>query len=118
MHTWRDLAVRLTVLGCSVAVQPFGAARAQQSDFALRFVRSSIGDSDRVRIPIDDNIPGPDLSQPSDVGLASFTIEFWIRGNETDNPTTNSGGDGEYSDERWPEGNGIGDRAVPTATQG
>jgi hypothetical protein len=89
-------------------------AHAQPSTAALRFYATGVsppGQQDRVRIPIDDNAPGPDASTPCDVGAHSFTIEFWVRGTLADNPTSASGR-GEYFDFRWIDGNIIVDRDI------
>lgn len=84
---------------------------------AIRFFGTgpgSVGQQDRVRIPIDDNIAdAPDASQPCDVGAGSFTIDFWIRGELADNTSIAPGsGDIEFFDNRWIEGNIIVDRDI------
>lgn len=90
---------------------------AQVSEFALRFYGTGIGppgQQDRVRIPIDDNLPAPqpDASAPCDLGAGGFSIDFWLRGNLTDNKTANSGGDTECACFNWIEGNIIIDRDI------
>ncbi len=84
----------------------------QASQFALRFYGTGTAQQDRVRIPIDDNAPGADASAPCDVGAGSFTVECWLRGNLADNGSGNSGGDGDYQDFRWINGNIIVDRDI------
>lgn len=83
----------------------FCCASAQSS---LRFHGNGVNapDQDRVKIPIDDpgnNNPGP----PADIGSQDFTIEFWLKGNGTDNPSssTNCG-----ANINWIYGNIILDR--------
>lgn len=90
-------------------------AMAQVSNSALRFFGTGVGppgQQDRVRIPIDDNAPGPDASAPCDLGAGSFTIDFWIRGNLADNNTPSSGGDTECFCFNWIEGNIVVDRDI------
>ena len=85
------------------------------SAVALRFYGTGVGppgQQDRVRIPIDDDFAGPDASAPCDVGAAGFTIDFWLRGRLADNATANSGGDNEFFDNRWIDGNIIVDRDI------
>ena len=55
-------------------------AAAQGSQFALRFYATGTNQQDRVRIQVDDNVPGPAGNTPLDVGQGSFTIEMWLRG--------------------------------------
>ncbi len=91
------------------------AASGQSSLHALRFFGTGVGppgQQDRARIPVDDNGAGPDASTPCDVGAGDFTIEFWIRGNPTDNTSAHSGAAGEYFDNRWISGNIVVDRDI------
>ncbi len=97
------------LLSVTVSTLP---AIAQASQAALRFYGAGAGQQDRVRIRIDDNQPGPDASAPCDVGAAGFTIDFWLRGTLADNPTARGGGDREYFDFRWIDGNTIVDRDI------
>lgn len=85
---------------------------AQGSSHALRFFGTGNNQQDRVRIPIDDDLAGPDVSSPCDVGAGSFTIEFWVRGQLADNPTTNWGGDVEQANVDWILGNIVVDRDI------
>lgn len=85
---------------------------AQGSSHALRFFGTGNNQQDRVRIPIDDDLAGPDASSPCDVGAGSFTIEFWVRGQLADNPTTNWGGDVEQANVDWILGNIVVDRDI------
>lgn len=81
---------------------------------SLRFFGTGVGppgQQDRVRIPIDDNAPGPDASTPADLGAGSFTIDLWVRGRLADNNTP-AGPAGEFFDFRWIEGNIIVDRDI------
>ncbi|MBK7874272.1 MAG: LamG domain-containing protein [Planctomycetes bacterium] len=91
-------------------------AQAQRSEHALRFFGTGASQLDRVRIPIDDDLPGPDASSPCDVGAASFTLECWVRGTLADNPTAHTGG-GSFGDFRWIEGNVLLDRDVYGGTE-
>ncbi len=59
---------------------------AYSQGYSLRFYGNGRDDIDRVKIRVDDpnsNLPGP----PADVGATDFTIEFWIKGALSDNPT-------------------------------
>ncbi len=87
-------------------------ALAQASQFALRFYGTGTDQQDRVRIQIDDNMPGLDASAPCDVGAGSFTIEFWLRGSLSDNPTNNAGGEVETASFNWIDGNIVVDRDI------
>jgi hypothetical protein len=93
------------------------AAHAQPSLAAIRFFGTGVGppgQQDRVRIPIDDNLPPPtaNASAPADIGTASFTIEFWLRGTLTDNPTSSWGGAQSRPNFDWILGNTIIDRDI------
>ncbi len=93
------------------------AAHAQTpaSSAALRFFGTGSappGQQDRIRIPIDDDAPGPDASAPCDVGGGSFTIDFWVRGTLADNATSNAGGNAECYCFNWIDGNIIIDRDI------
>ena len=102
------------VLSSVALVSPAGA-QTPASLAALRFFGTGVGppgQQDRVRIPIDDTLAGPDASSPCDLGSSSFTIDFWIRGVLADNASTSSGGDAEYFDFRWIEGNIVIDRDI------
>ncbi len=65
-----------------------------------------------MRIPIDDNGPGPDASAPCDVGLGDFSLDFWLRGRLADNASGHTGGDVEAFDFSWINGNIIVDRDI------
>ena len=82
------------------------------SRFGLRFYGTGVDQQDRVRIRIDDDAPGPDASTPMDVGRGSFTIEFWMRGELAENDTPSAGGDRQFDDFRWIDGNIIIDRDI------
>lgn len=87
-------------------------AKGEASQFALRFHGTGAGQQDRVRIQVDDDMPGPNASAVCDVGSGSFTVEFWLRGLLTDNATFNGGGDVEAFDYRWIDGNIVVDRDI------
>ncbi|MGQ9657677.1 MAG: LamG-like jellyroll fold domain-containing protein [Fimbriimonadales bacterium] len=62
-------------------------ALAHTQGYSLRFYGNGIDDIDRVKIRIDDpanTLPGP----PADIGATDFTIEFWVKGDLSDNPTS------------------------------
>ncbi len=87
----------------------------QASQFAIRFYGTGVGppgQQDRVLIPIDDNEPGPDGSAAADIGSASFSIDFWLKGQLLDNTSASQGGDIELWDYSWIDGNIILDRDV------
>lgn len=90
---------------------------AQVSTHALRFYGTGAnppGQQDRVRVAIDDNLPGAAGSTRLDLGAGSMTIELWVRGTLSENNTASSpgGGDAEFFDFRWIEGNIIVDRDI------
>ncbi|MHC4941949.1 MAG: GDSL-type esterase/lipase family protein [Planctomycetota bacterium] len=87
-------------------------ASARYSRHALRFHGTGTGQQDRVRIPIDDNDPEPVNNAPCDVGLGDFTLDFWLRGELADNNTSNAGGDKEFFEYNWIDGNIIVDRDI------
>jgi hypothetical protein len=89
-----------------------GDLPAQASQFALRFFGTGTSQQDRVRIAVDDDLPGSGGNTPLDVGRGSFTIEFWLRGRLQDNGSSSSGGDREFTDNRWISGNIVVDRDI------
>jgi hypothetical protein len=104
--------------GCVVALvmAAMGApGGAQMSEAALRFFGTGIGppgQQDRVLLAIDDNSPGASGSTSMDLGASDFTLELWVRGRLADNPTANAGGDVEFNDFSWIEGNIVLDRDI------
>ncbi|MFN0057864.1 MAG: LamG-like jellyroll fold domain-containing protein [Planctomycetota bacterium] len=69
-----------------VTLALFPSVLAAQTGYSLRFFGNGYGDIDRVKIAIDDpatSLPGP----PADVGATDFTLEFWMRGVASENPT-------------------------------
>ncbi len=102
-------------LALSLALHPTPAHAQSDSLGALRFFGTGVGppaQQDRARIPIDDNLPG-NASQPCDVGAASFTIDFWVRGSLAANTAASIGpGDAEFFDLRWIDGNIVVDRDI------
>lgn len=94
-----------------------GSAAWAQSIAALRFFGTGTNQQDRVRIPIDDNAPGPNASTPCDVGAGSFTVDFWVKGMLADNPTTNAGGDTWCDCFNWIDGNVLVDRDIYGASE-
>jgi glucose/arabinose dehydrogenase len=117
MHlpSWTRRAVACGLGLALIGVAALGApldALSSASGHALRFYGTGAGQQDRVRIPIDDDAPGADASSPCDVGGGSFTIDLWMRGRAADNPSAGGGGDREWSDFRWIDGNIILDRDI------
>lgn len=112
----RPLPTPLLFACLFAAVAPPRAA-AQDSLAALRVHGTGSGQQDRVRIPIDDDGPGPDASTPADLGAGDFTVELWLRGSLADNPTTNAGGDVELFSFAWINGNVVVDRDVWGGTE-
>jgi hypothetical protein len=55
------------------------------TNFSLRFFGTGNGDIDRVKIPLLD--PSTLNPRPVNIGATDFTIEFWIKGAQMDNPT-------------------------------
>ncbi|MFM9956719.1 MAG: LamG-like jellyroll fold domain-containing protein [Phycisphaerales bacterium] len=103
---------------CAVALTTIAAQHTHaQSAAAVRFFGTGTNQQDRIRIPIDDNAPGPDASTPCDVGAASFTIDFWVKGTIADNPTTNAGGDISCNCFNWIDGNVLVDRDIFGASE-
>lgn len=105
----RFRAAGLSVLLTAAAA---GSARAQGSIHALRFSGGSPPGVDRVVLVVDDDAPGAS-STSADIGAASFTIEFWIRGTLAANPSAGGAGDVEYPTQNWKSGNVVVDREVP-----
>ncbi len=71
-------------LALPVFVAASFAARAAFAAPSLRFYGNGTGDSDRVKVAIDDpadSSPGP----PADVGATDFTIELWLKASAADN---------------------------------
>jgi hypothetical protein len=90
-------------------------AAAWTNTSSLRFLGTGTGQADRVRIRVDDDVPGAG-GTPADVGASGFTLEFWVRGTLTENPTSAST-PGSRADFRWIEGNVILDRDVYGGTE-
>lgn len=114
-QTYGNSCVWVMALVVVVASVSRESAFAQVSESALRFYGTGVGppgQQDRVRIPIDDNAPGPDASAPCDVGAGGFTLDFWIRGNLADNPATGAAGDVDLPGNPWINGNIIIDRDI------
>ncbi len=76
----------------------YGISLAQSSGYSLRFYGYGYNDVGRVKIPIH-----PD--RPADVG-GDFTIEFWMKANSADNPTSAC----SEGNDTWINGNIIIDR--------
>jgi glucose/arabinose dehydrogenase len=102
--------------GALLASSAAASVVSQGSEFALRFYGADVGQSDRIRIQIDDDEDRANLSEPIDLGAASLTVEFWVRGTVAENPTLHAGGDLELLDDSWNGGNHVVDRDVAGAT--
>ncbi len=61
------------------------AAESALASSSLRFRGNGTGDIDRVKIAIDDPATAA-AGPPADVGMADFTIEFWMKANAADDP--------------------------------
>lgn len=99
---------------CLLGLPALAAAGGSGSQHALRFYGTGVGppgQQDRIRLPVDDNVPGAG-SSTIDVGATGFTLELWLRGRLADNPTPNAGGDVEQPDYSWIDGNIVLDRDV------
>lgn len=80
-RAWWPLLIGLLVLGGGglLLLGWLGnVARAQGTNYALRFYGHGVNDLDRVKIKIDD----PQV--PADVG-GDFTVEFWMQAEDADN---------------------------------
>lgn len=83
MH--RDRA-RVTLMARLLFMIAIAAATACPAGFSLRFYGNGVAapDLDRVKIRIDDpnnTLEGP----PADVGAGDLTLEFWLKGNRSEN---------------------------------
>lgn len=96
-----------------------GGTGAQTNVGSLRFHGTGHSQIDRARFAIDDDTNGPDASTPADIGGASFTIEFWVKGTLADNPSPVRAGalPGSFADYDWILGNTILDRDIDGASQ-
>ncbi len=80
------MKVRILNLALITLLGWLGSQAFAQPQYSLRFFGNGVDDIDRVKIQIDDpsnNLPGP----PADIGATDFTIEFWVRGYLSENPT-------------------------------
>jgi VCBS repeat-containing protein len=96
---WRPRVVWLVALigvVCALALQT-NKSVAQSSGYSLRFYGHGVDDIDRVKIPIDPQVP-------ADVGATDFTIEWWMKAAAADNTP------GDCGD--WICGNIIFDRDI------
>jgi glucose/arabinose dehydrogenase len=71
--------------------------------FSLRYFGNGFGDIDRVKIPLD----AP--ARPVDVGGTDFSIEWWMKANGADNPSTAVQCD---TNDGWTYGNILIDRDI------
>lgn len=105
IHRWCAGALALSLAAAS-------AALGQGSAAAVRFHGTAAGQQDRARIPVDDDLGGPDQSEPADVGAGSFTAELWLKGSLAANATGNAGGDVALPGAAWESGNVLLDRSI------
>lgn len=83
----RPGAIKRRLASGWVALLCLGAASADAT--SLRFHGFGDQSVDRVMIAVDDPLdPGDEPGPPVDVGASDFTIEFWIRGLLSENPST------------------------------
>lgn len=105
----------LITANASLALAAAAAGQTDGSRHALRFFGTGVGppgQQDRVRIPIDDNLPGVAGHTACDVGAGDFSIDLWSRGRLQDNASAAGPGDRETFDFNWIEGNIIVDRDI------
>jgi Concanavalin A-like lectin/glucanases superfamily len=94
----RSCRLIVALAGCLLAA---GTSPAAIGGFSLRFHGNGVNDIDRVKIPLD-----PEL--PVDVGATDFTVEWWMKAN----PGENSAGPIAPVGNNWIFGNVIIDRDV------
>lgn len=107
--------MRMKTLGGLILASLFsGPAICEDNRFALRFFATGHNQQDRARFQLDDDLGGahPDASRKSDIGAGDFTIEFWIKGILSDNPTGPARAAGDYFDYNWITGNIVIDRDI------
>ena len=97
------MARALSILMLLLLITAGGRAGAQ----SLRFYGHGVDDIDRVKIRIDDPDLPSDPGPPVDVGLSDFTIEFFMRGLDTENDADPITCGGNYD---WINGNIVLDR--------
>jgi hypothetical protein len=101
------IAVAVLVGGSALPVQAQSARVAPPLGArSLRFFGNGVNDIDRVKIRIDDpanSLPGP----PADIGATDFTLEFWMKGRASENPTAPVAGGANID---WIYGNILIDR--------
>lgn len=92
------------ILSCgllSLGVYHFITVNAGEEEYSLRFYGHGVNDIDRVKIPIDPQVP-------VDVGETDFTIEWWMKANLNDN----QGSVSCDQNDGWITGNIIFDRDI------
>lgn len=108
--SWKSGSIAAATLALLCAGESF--AQSSASSFSIRFTGAGSAQLDRITIPVDDDVPGPAGNTPIDVGAGDFTIEFWVKGNLTDNVTANAGGDVDLLTNAWMDGNVVVDRDI------
>lgn len=104
----RSIAAAALALVCASDL----SAQSSASSFSIRFFGTGSAQRDRIKIPVDDDVAGSAGNTPIDVGAGDFTIEFWVKGNLTDNVTANAGGDVDLLTNAWMDGNVVVDRDI------
>ncbi|MBL8768423.1 MAG: PQQ-dependent sugar dehydrogenase, partial [Planctomycetes bacterium] len=104
----RSIAAAVLALVCASDL----SAQSSASSFSIRFFGTGSAQRDRIKIPVDDDVAGSAGNTPIDVGAGDFTIEFWVKGNLTDNVTANAGGDVDLLTNAWMDGNVVVDRDI------
>ncbi len=111
-HASNEIRFSRALAFAGICVLTGSSAHGQGSQHALHFSGVPTQGADRVVLAIDDDAPGIDASTAADVGASDFTIEFWVRGTLSSNPTPSGGGDREYFVQNWKVGNVVVDREI------
>ncbi|MCI0400488.1 MAG: LamG domain-containing protein [Gammaproteobacteria bacterium] len=70
---------------CFFTMRANALGQTASAGYALRFYGNGVDDIDRIKVAIDDPntiAAGP----PADVGATDFTLEFWMKGQASENP--------------------------------
>lgn len=100
----RILLLGVIILFCGLfswGVYPFIMVNAGEGEYSLRFYGHGVNDIDRVKIPIDPQVP-------VDVGESDFTVEWWMKADLNDNQGSVLCG----QNDGWITGNIIFDRDI------
>jgi glucose/arabinose dehydrogenase/PKD repeat protein len=91
------------------------SAPAQGSRHGVRLHGAPSRDHDRVRIVVDDDVPGRG-STAADVGAGSFTVELWVRSRPCCNQTPGNAPGSVQNDASWRQGSILLDRWLGSAS--